>query len=807
GVCITDEDVHPFSFFNKVIISQKTLPHPNLPLILAHENLHIKERHTYDILLAEILFLLEWFNPFAWLLKDAVKNNLEYITDDFITKQNDRETYQLAMVSLADKKGVAPFLTALNGSQLKNRIVMMKKKTTNRFTIVKQLILLPVLALLIMGLSNREIKTEIVQNETSIVKGKVTNENGEPLAWATIKIKGEDYGVFTDQKGKYAINLDEDNPTLIFSYLDISKKEITVGRKKKLNVQLNDREETKRVYRPFEGNPFDSSFRLQNSNGEMVKPLFIIDGKEVEDFETPLPGEMLGHSIVYDNLAAKYYGEKGKNGAVLISTKNWKFPPDAKPLIIVDGKEYFGSLKNIPKDSILQITELRYPNRTSEYGEKGKDGVIEIETLRMKAVTLHNHNEKKELDQSWSYSEQTDLNAIEELFQKEINENGKNETIVKGKVTNEKGEPFVAAMIIEYDTSGKELSGCTTDGNGKFIYEIQNESSVIKCSARGYKTLVLEIKENEEINIQLEKDEQSGLNRENIKKELQKINGSDFPVEIKGKITNEKGDPIPFASVLILGKPIGTMADHEGNYVIKVTDNDAVLNIRLRGWESKQIRVGEQREINVELKEGKQSGLTREKINTELNKINGSDFPIEVKGKVTNSEGKVIPYASVLIKGKTIGTITGQDGNYIIKVPDNDVVLIYGLPGLESKEIKVGEKREINVTLERKDIEVTGYKNPASLLKTNSAISLRSNRIELSGNGDDNPLYILDGKEVESIESIPPSTIHSISVLKDASAAAVYGTKGKNGVVIITTKEGYYLSQLETNEPDRNENL
>jgi hypothetical protein len=134
---ITNDDVHPFSFFNRIIIPAKVLKHRDLKMILAHEDIHVEGRHTADILVAELLFLGQWFNPFAWLLKDAVKNNLEYATDDMVTKYNDRETYQLAMVSLADKRGVAPFLNALNGSQLKNRIVMMKKTKQNRFAIVK----------------------------------------------------------------------------------------------------------------------------------------------------------------------------------------------------------------------------------------------------------------------------------------------------------------------------------------------------------------------------------------------------------------------------------------------------------------------------------------------------------------------------------------------------------------------------------------------------------------------------------------------------------------------------------------------
>ena len=167
-VNITPKDVHPFSFFNKIVISENTLHSPNLKIIVNHENIHVKEKHTLDILFVEILFLLQWFNPFAWLIKDAVKNNLEYKTDYQIIKINNPKDYQLAMVALADKQGVAPFLTALNGSQLKNRIIMMKKKTENRYALLKQLIVLPLLAILVMGLANREIKTKFIETEKQV---------------------------------------------------------------------------------------------------------------------------------------------------------------------------------------------------------------------------------------------------------------------------------------------------------------------------------------------------------------------------------------------------------------------------------------------------------------------------------------------------------------------------------------------------------------------------------------------------------------------------------------------------------------
>ncbi|HYQ58422.1 MAG TPA: carboxypeptidase regulatory-like domain-containing protein, partial [Draconibacterium sp.] len=161
-VNLTEKDIHPFSFFSRIVLSEKTLKNPDLKMIIDHEMIHVRERHTLDILFAELLFLFQWFNPFAWLIREAMRNNLEYLTDHQVAQNHNAEAYQLAMVGLAHKKGVAPFLTALNGSQLKNRIIMMKKKTENRYSLLKQLVVLPLLAILLMGLSNKEVRTEVV---------------------------------------------------------------------------------------------------------------------------------------------------------------------------------------------------------------------------------------------------------------------------------------------------------------------------------------------------------------------------------------------------------------------------------------------------------------------------------------------------------------------------------------------------------------------------------------------------------------------------------------------------------------------
>jgi len=247
-VSISEADIHPFTFFGRVVMARETLSHPSLALILQHESVHVDEKHTFDILLSELLFLLQWYNPFAWLIRDAIKNNLEFRADQQVVRGGNMQAYQLAMVSLADKKGVTPFLTALNGNDLKNRIIMMKKKTENRYTLVKQLAVLPLLAILTMGLANREVKFETISSpaerltqlsgtqQEKVIRGRVTDENGVSLSGAAVVIKGKTIGTITDSKGNYQIAVGE-GEELVFSFPGKEKTTI-LARQDEINVQL-----------------------------------------------------------------------------------------------------------------------------------------------------------------------------------------------------------------------------------------------------------------------------------------------------------------------------------------------------------------------------------------------------------------------------------------------------------------------------------------------------------------------------------------------------------------------------------------
>jgi len=385
-VHITKKDVHPFSFFNKIVLSEKTLNSPNLEMIVAHENIHVKEKHTLDILATELLFLPQWFNPFAWLLKDAVKNNLEYKTDDEIVKTNDPRTYQLAMVALADKRGVAPFLTALNGSQLKNRIIMMKKKTENKFAPLKQIIVLPLLAVLVMGLSGREVKTEIVQQQTS-ESANVLPENNL-MASSTFSIKAQTGPDVETDTNKFLISIEfRDNQFILNGLYGCAFTELTFSANNKMPVAVNEFGMTSAEVGNsaddarflFEIEKTDDLIKLTGKTGTAWKELTFSPASKKH-----LVSEA-GVSPANKPQTTENYERKSG-----LLANSMKIDTSTEPLYIVDGKPT-ENINQVPPQDIESISVLKDASSTALYGSKGKNGVILI-TTKSKSYDYLNDN-------------------------------------------------------------------------------------------------------------------------------------------------------------------------------------------------------------------------------------------------------------------------------------------------------------------------------------------------------------------------------------------------------------------------------
>ena len=202
-----------------------------------------------------------------------------------------------------------------------------------------------------------------------------------------------------------------------------------------------------------------------------------------------------------------------------------------------------------------------------------------------------------------------------------------------------------------------------------------------------------------------------------------------------------------------------------------------------------------------------------------------------VSGKVADSSGGVLPGVSVVVKGTTNGTITDGNGNYSLpNVPEN-ATLQFSFVGMKTQEIAVGSKTTINVTLEEdaigiEEVVAVGYGvqrrsditgaiasvKSKELLKINTANAMDAIQGKVSGvmveasgapgsspvinirgigtTNNSSPLYVVDGMLLSDISFLNNNDVESIEVLKDASSTAIYGSRGANGVIMITTKKG-----------------
>jgi hypothetical protein len=143
-----EKDKAPFSFLNSIFLNPEKYEWNTYNQILEHEKIHIREGHTWDILLAELLVIVQWFNPFAWWYRRAVENNLEYLTDQkMLAKGTNVESYQMNLLKVSVPYLPLSLTTNYNTSFLKKRIFMMNQKKSSASSSWKYFFLFPLLGL------------------------------------------------------------------------------------------------------------------------------------------------------------------------------------------------------------------------------------------------------------------------------------------------------------------------------------------------------------------------------------------------------------------------------------------------------------------------------------------------------------------------------------------------------------------------------------------------------------------------------------------------------------------------------------
>ena len=503
-----NKTIAPFSWMKCIVLSEKDREEGG-EAIITHERAHIRNHHSWDLLLADVCVFFQWFNPAAWLLKQELRNIHEYEADEWVINQGiDAKKYQLLLIKKAVGTRLYSMANNLNHSSLKKRIAMMIKKKSNPWARLKYLYILPLAAVSVAAFARPEISNELagissvkVNDLASIVKaneeksvenlpeekvkvaGKVVDEkNGLPVLGASIVIRGTVNGTLTDVDGNFSIVANEGD-VLLFSFVGMQAQSVIVpkGGAKSMVVSMKDDVqnldevmvvgyaayddevvEAKSIKLPTEEKKeneeqviFQVVEEMPNFPGGMREcmkflarnikyPVLAqeakIEGRVIVQFVVDRDGSITDTKVVrsvspeLDAEALRVVGlmpkwnpgkQRGKAVAVKYTmpiTFHLEKPKPKEPrsvelkidkdatsemavsaanllvrgninaeptqvLVIVDGVEKgtdTSALNLVKPEEIESITVMKSPEAIKAYGEKGKDGVIKIQTKKNK---------------------------------------------------------------------------------------------------------------------------------------------------------------------------------------------------------------------------------------------------------------------------------------------------------------------------------------------------------------------------------------------------------------------------------------
>ena len=256
GICLVIHQAGfaPFSWMKYIVISQTDLDE-NGTDILIHEEAHIRNRHSLDLLLVELCVWLQWFNPAAWLLKQELQNVHEYEADEAVLRQGiDAKRYQMLLIKKAVGARLYSIANSFNHSSLKKRITMMIRKKSNPWARAKYLYVLPLAAVTVAAFARPEISepldeiSSVKVNDLSAITGKnspenlsvaatsaadvtlkmkVTDQSGSPIVGASVLIVNSTSGTLTDSEGNFTLKVGDDQRISV-SYIGMKSVELSV---------------------------------------------------------------------------------------------------------------------------------------------------------------------------------------------------------------------------------------------------------------------------------------------------------------------------------------------------------------------------------------------------------------------------------------------------------------------------------------------------------------------------------------------------------------------------------------------------
>ena len=470
-------DIAPFSWMGYIVISRKDLEE-NGREILIHELAHIHNRHSWDLLVADVCIFFQWFNPASWLLKQELQNIHEFEADETVIKEGvDAKQYQLLLIKKAVGTRLYSMANSFNHSKLKKRITMMLKEKSNPWARLKYLYVLPLAAIAVTAFARPEISEKV--EEISAVKvndlAEIVQENvlrdTENVLQDTVKVSHGDSKAKVSAENRAAktkgneelvvFEVVEQMPeypggmNALYKYLENKTKSSDVKGKAGGSVIVG--------FTVSESGKVKDVRALQSDQPILTKEAERI----VSEMPAWIPGKQRGMPV-----SVKY--------SVPVRFGDIRFPENKKPLIMVDGKEMsMETFEKIDRGIIESFSVLKDSASIGLYGKRGANGVILVTTRREGKTRVQDISTFTEI-------KATETNTVPDF-------------LVTGIVTDEQGQPKAGVSIVVPNTT----IGAITDANGRFRLKTPKDS-YLWFSFIGYKTVKAAV--TSEMSIRMEQD-------------------------------------------------------------------------------------------------------------------------------------------------------------------------------------------------------------------------------------------------------------------------------------------------------------
>ena len=401
-----DKDIPPFSFGRYVVVNPKQYTTDELQMILAHETVHIRQKHSIDVVLAGIFTALQWYNPFVWLWRNDMIENLEFIADNqAANKVESIKNYQYLLLKTGLTNPIPALVNNFYKPNLKNRIMMLQKQQTKSIQLVKFGILLPLIALFLYGFNTDKVYAKnaktlytIDKNTTSKELDKIEKQINDEST--TFKVHFDNIW-YVDNK---LVNLDvvthyretgndtrlqiQDKKGILETVLYIQDNMLVVSQNKKtfsmsdngidlLTFDNKSYDMTSTQVKHYNKDGKEDSQNLKTGMVQYQNTTYFYTktGKNYHFFDR--------YGTEVDKKTADALLQKLTGGQVFIIDNSIKYKNDTKPqpLYVLNGKIISkADFDKINPKTISKITVLKADAALKKYGDKGKNGVVELFT-------------------------------------------------------------------------------------------------------------------------------------------------------------------------------------------------------------------------------------------------------------------------------------------------------------------------------------------------------------------------------------------------------------------------------------------